>query len=336
MDRVNAILNTLEAKNRMRPKPPPPSLKTMIIPHYDFIEHVDVYKLVGEYPGVSIGDIDIEFEKENTITVSCIFERKYETGDRRYHIPNEDDYIQPGNGGENGEGNDADGSKTSDAGEREKKKQTPEEVAAQTAREIAVGGKYWLSERRMGYCSRSFHLSINVYKDEVDAEMHNGLLTIVVPKVKKPPAKKIPIRRRERSVSQERDRDDDCGEGKERTRERSRERVDESRGSERMGTRERSYDWMDDSRAGSSEEKRVSFSDTIDLRKGDSGVAMGRGYSSSNLSGYGSPREFEEKRVPSVLKVGGKGLERRAKVGGGRVNERNEPRSEKKDWKPMF
>lgn len=45
--------------------------------------------------------------------------------------------------------------------------------------------KYWLTERSMGEFSRSFSFPASIDQDNVSASFKDGILTIVVPKVKK-------------------------------------------------------------------------------------------------------------------------------------------------------
>jgi hypothetical protein len=53
-------------------------------------------------------------------------------------------------------------------------------------------------------------------------------------------------------------------------------------------------------------------------------------YAPTDSRDYDIPRDYEEGRIPSVLKVGGKGLERRAKFSG-KQSERYGPTSGKKN-----
>jgi len=53
--------------------------------------------------------------------------------------------------------------------------------------------KYWLSERSVGEFSRSFNFPTQVDQDSVTANFKDGILNILVPKVKKHESKRIAI-----------------------------------------------------------------------------------------------------------------------------------------------
>ncbi|KAH7356436.1 HSP20-like chaperone [Rhexocercosporidium sp. MPI-PUGE-AT-0058] len=53
--------------------------------------------------------------------------------------------------------------------------------------------RYWVSERSVGEFSRSFSFPTRVDQDQVKASMKNGILSILVPKLKKAESRKIDI-----------------------------------------------------------------------------------------------------------------------------------------------
>jgi HSP20 family protein len=233
MGRVNEILSTLEASSRKHSKPPPYNTKTMFQPRFDVRETLIAYELHGESPGISMRDIDIEFTEEDTITISGKIERTYETGERRFYIPGLNKGAQKPKVTTEEEAKAAGEEKlTGSVTDRPSRKKSPQETAAETALEIAAGGKYWLHEREVGIFSRSFSFPIKVMAEEVEADMRNGVLSVVVPKWKKPPGKKVGIRRRDGSTSRER-----------------------GMGREKQGQKQE----------GRKEEKKVSFSDRVQI-----------------------------------------------------------------------
>ena len=55
------------------------------------------------------------------------------------------------------------------------------------------GAKYWVSERSVGEFSRAFQFPTNVDQDNVRASLTNGILSVTVPKAKKPEGRRIAI-----------------------------------------------------------------------------------------------------------------------------------------------
>lgn len=56
------------------------------------------------------------------------------------------------------------------------------------------GDTYYVCERRYGSFSRAFTLPQGVDIEHVNAEVKHGVLTVTVPRVAAPPAKKIPVK----------------------------------------------------------------------------------------------------------------------------------------------
>ena len=80
-------------------------------------------------------------------------------------------------------------------------------------------GRYHLVERSYGSFSRSFTLPQGVDEDQIDAEFHNGLLTVKIPKAALPQPRRIQIGRSQqqgqqaRVSSQSQGRDQESGRG---------------------------------------------------------------------------------------------------------------------------
>ncbi|KAB1671626.1 Hsp20/alpha crystallin family protein, partial [Klebsiella pneumoniae] len=53
--------------------------------------------------------------------------------------------------------------------------------------------KFWLSERSVGEFYRTFHFPATVDQDAVSAKLSDGILTVSVPKAKKPEPRRVAI-----------------------------------------------------------------------------------------------------------------------------------------------
>ena len=148
-------------------------------PKFDVRETGDVYELHGEFPGMSKEDICIEFPEPQTLVVRGKSERTYSSGP----APS-----------------------SSSAGRIEdvssdKPAATPEShgtdaVAAHASTkttEKTEQPKYWLKERRVGEFSRTFNFPSAVEPDGISAGFKDGILSVSVPKAKKPQPRRIAI-----------------------------------------------------------------------------------------------------------------------------------------------
>lgn len=156
----------------------------MFTPKFDLKELKETYELHGELPGIEQKDVEIEFTDNHTLTIKGRSERSYTSGTPPAG------FVEgaPARGaiaerehGHQATVEDENADKATGAADREESQQ-PEDQA-----------KYWVSERSVGEFSRSFTFPATVDQDRVTASMKNGILTILVPKSKKPEARKITI-----------------------------------------------------------------------------------------------------------------------------------------------
>ncbi|GAB1319927.1 hypothetical protein MFIFM68171_10137 [Madurella fahalii] len=171
-------------------------------PKFDVGETENAYELHGELPGLERENVNIEFTEPQTIVIRGRVERNYsepnnnntnagtntgpaEVGRRNSHQPTveddpEDEHTpastpattpKPG------------AAKPDTAGQNQEVAKAPSQQEP----------KYWLSERSVGEFSRTFSFPTPVDHDSVSARLNNGILTVTVPKAKKPAARRITI-----------------------------------------------------------------------------------------------------------------------------------------------
>jgi HSP20 family molecular chaperone IbpA len=144
-------------------------------PKFDVRETETNYELYGELPGIPRDQINIEFTDPQTIVIRGRVERSYASADKGgEHAPHKVTV-------EDEKDEEASGSQVM------VKKQKKEEEQHQ------VQEKYWVSERSVGEFSRTFSFPSRVDQDAVSAGLVDGILSIKVPKAKKPVVKKINI-----------------------------------------------------------------------------------------------------------------------------------------------
>lgn len=153
-------------------------------PKFDVSEHGDRYELHGELPGIEQKDVEIEFSDRQTLVIRGHTERSYTSG------------TPPAGSIE--------GSKSSGAIEGSQDQSqtvTKENGSAKKDNEVGTHEhkshkpdvKYWVSERSVGHFSRSFNFPTPVDQDTVQASLKNGVLSVTIPKAKKPESRKITI-----------------------------------------------------------------------------------------------------------------------------------------------
>ena len=123
------------------------SLMKSFSPRFDVRESNTSYHLDGELPGTQQSNIDIEFTEPQTLTIKGHTEREYSTS-------------TPPESTSTPEDNNADEQQTDDY-------------------------KYHAVERSVGQFRRVFSFPMLVDQDNVKASLHNGILTVVAPKVPK-------------------------------------------------------------------------------------------------------------------------------------------------------
>ncbi|KAJ5309140.1 hypothetical protein PENANT_c014G10879 [Penicillium antarcticum] len=144
-------------------------------PAFDVRELDDSYHLDGELPGVDQSNIEIEFTDAHTLVIKGHTERNY---------PNED--LAPSRSPSPGwhqptvEEEDAESIATTD-------------TASSHGMAQPSPAHFWASERSTGEFQRTFSFTARVDQDSVRANLKNGILSVVVPKLTLPKIKKIQI-----------------------------------------------------------------------------------------------------------------------------------------------
>jgi len=152
-------------------------------PSFDVKETKDAYIVEGDLPGVEQNDISIEFVDNSTLTIRACTEQVHEEG------------TKP----------DANGTGQVTSGALKDSKGTAAEAMSGSI--IEAGDQallpadqshqptYWVRERRVGQFQRSIYFPTNIDREDVKANLKNGVLSVTVPKTsqteKKP--KKIEI-----------------------------------------------------------------------------------------------------------------------------------------------
>jgi len=160
-------------------------------PKFDVRELPESYELHGELPGIEQKDVEIEFTDSQTLTIRGHTERSYTSGTPPSGAieggPTSSGAITEG---ENGAGTKA---QTKNAKDKDTTKKSSGDVATQGDKSAEQEVKYWVSERSIGDFSRTFTFPARVDQDNVRASIKNGILSVVVPKSKKPESRKITI-----------------------------------------------------------------------------------------------------------------------------------------------
>ncbi len=125
-------------------------------PRFDVRESEDAYHLDGELPGIAQKDINIEFTDAHTLVVKGRTEREYHTTEPKETTASGDD----------------------------------NEAEIEISR---PSHRFWASERSVGEFQRTFTFPGRVDQDKVKASLHNGILSVVVPKSTASAVKKITI-----------------------------------------------------------------------------------------------------------------------------------------------
>ncbi|WAO97182.1 SHSP domain-containing protein [Fusarium falciforme] len=152
-------------------------------PKFDACETDEAYELHGEIPGMNKEDVQIEFTEPQTMVIRGKTERTYTFGSRPAGLV---------------EGATMHGAITGGEGEHSTSHRATGEVKRSQQTEKAERqpddkAKYWLSERSVGEFSRSFSFPASVDQNRVSASFSDGILSIIVPKVKKHESRRINI-----------------------------------------------------------------------------------------------------------------------------------------------
>ncbi|KAM3458157.1 hypothetical protein MY5147_005932 [Beauveria neobassiana] len=146
-------------------------------PKFDIRESSDQYELHGEFPGVKKEDICIEFPEPQTLVIRGKSERTYSGPAPSSSAARIEDV--------------SDKPTITEAGEGHAAHDTTE--ASTKASDKTEKPKYWLRERKFGEFSRSFSFPSPVDQDGISAGFKDGILSVSVPKAKKPQPRRIAI-----------------------------------------------------------------------------------------------------------------------------------------------
>lgn len=179
-------------------------------PRFDVRETEQAYELHGELPGVEKKDVSIEFSDLQTIVISGSVERTYTAGTPPAGLLGDNNATMSGAIADEAHADDTLETRSNKSfqptvedekaeGARETTTTTTGEVAEAPKPETPAAEqqqskhKYWVQERSVGSFSRTFSFAQRVDHDGVSASMENGILTVVVPKAKKPESRRIAI-----------------------------------------------------------------------------------------------------------------------------------------------
>ncbi|KAI1004082.1 hypothetical protein K3495_g4125 [Podosphaera aphanis] len=155
-------------------------------PKFDVKEEKDSYELHGELPGIDQKNIEIEFTDASTITIKGHVERKYTEGNSPLNVIEGSKINQDSTKSHTPSSNYTESEKNLQS---HNSKPESEEIEAKRAPEE----RFWVMERSVGEFSRSFSFPTPVDQESVRASMKNGILSVVIPKTKKPEGRKITI-----------------------------------------------------------------------------------------------------------------------------------------------
>ena len=173
-------------------------------PRFDVREVGDKYELRGELPGVEAENLHVEFSDEKTLIIRGQVDKEQTSGtDKAVEAAPTDDKVADDN-----ESTYSTGSyqKPSVEGEEDEVAATPAESTPETAEAPAEAqpetkeaepaqeqARYWLHERSTGTFQRTFNFSSRIDQEAVTASLKNGILSVVVPKLAAPAAKRITV-----------------------------------------------------------------------------------------------------------------------------------------------
>jgi HSP20 family molecular chaperone IbpA len=166
-------------------------------PRFDVRELEDTYELHGELPGMKKEEVEIQFSDPQTMLIRGRIERSYTAGTPPAGLvegsTSGSAITQKGEEPTSSkphkatvEDEDAEGIATPEGS-------TPAEVVKHDKKAAKDPAKYWVSERSIGEFSRSFNFPGHIDQGNVKASFKDGILSVVVPKAKKPEAVRVQI-----------------------------------------------------------------------------------------------------------------------------------------------
>lgn len=165
-------------------------------PRFDVKETETGYELHGELPGVEKENVRIEFTEPQTIVISGRTERTYTSGTPPAGLLEGNntmsDVITEGN-----ENNSHKATVEDEEAEKAKEQQGSEVVKhneqQQQQQQRQPKERIWVSERSVGEFSRTFSFPTPVDQEAVAANLKDGILSVTVPKARKPEGRRIAI-----------------------------------------------------------------------------------------------------------------------------------------------
>lgn len=159
-------------------------------PKFDAKELNDSFELHGELPGIDQKDIEIEFTDASTLTIRGRSESNQKkdmstAGNAEDRSP-DDKTSSP----ETRSQNNTLQATVEDTQGSQKDMATIEKSEGMNEQATE---KFWIMERSVGEFSRSFSFPVRVDQDNVKASMKNGVLSVIIPKLKKHESRKIYI-----------------------------------------------------------------------------------------------------------------------------------------------
>lgn len=164
-------------------------------PRFDVRELEDGYHLDGELPGVDQKDIQIEFTDPHTLVIKGRTVRETTNANDAAQI---EDVTHVSGAIESGsekshQATVEDENPTSTSTPAPETQPSTEVAKTQSEVQKQPDNKYWVSERSVGEFHRSFSFPIRVNQDAVKASLKNGILSIIVPKMKAQESRRINI-----------------------------------------------------------------------------------------------------------------------------------------------
>ncbi|KAK4135251.1 heat shock protein 30 [Trichocladium antarcticum] len=178
-----------DARGQKRPAQQLRSPLATFTPKFDVRETENAYELHGELPGLAREDVSIELTGPQTIVIQGRVERSYSSEPAAADNNNTSEPTA-------GEGQTSRRSSYHATVEDDpEEKRSPASTVAKPAgpQQAQPKTKYWLRERSVGEFSRAFTFPARVEYDDVTASLNNGVLTVTVPKAKKPVSRRIAI-----------------------------------------------------------------------------------------------------------------------------------------------
>ncbi|KAK4224616.1 HSP20-like chaperone [Podospora fimiseda] len=161
------------------------SLRKSFVPKFDFRETETAYELHGDLPGISKEDITIEFPETQAIRIRGHIERNYTSNNNAGAITQNGEASSSHKAKATVEDEKPEGQETAVA---TKDKNNAVEKQQQAPRE-----RYLLQERYAGEFTRTFNIPTMIDHDNVSASFTDGVLTVTLPKAKKPEPRRIVI-----------------------------------------------------------------------------------------------------------------------------------------------